>query len=339
MNNELNHRQLLEKLRRAGELGFNVLMEGPAGTGKTSLVQQVAKELDLRLKYYSASTLDPFVDLVGLPTPVVHDDGRRSLEFHRQDDINNAELIFFDELNRAHAKVLNAVLELIQFHTINGELLPHLIAVFAACNPADGDYQVTDLDPALVGRFHMHLKFGLEPDRRWFIEKYGDTGRILCDWRAADLEADQALLVSPRKLEHMAMLIEKECDPADSMPLKDKKLPFHLLSERLNSPQAVTDAKDFANDPDKYISLVSEDAEMALRFVSVLKTMKATQLNAVRMIVLCLPGEMLASVNEDIALMTRLFKAVSSREGPSEGKAYRELIADQLGIPVSGSKK
>ncbi len=170
MGKELTHRQLFEKLLRAGTLGYNVLMEGPAGTGKTTLVMEVAKKLGLRLKYYSASTLDPFVDLVGLPTPVVRKDGRLGLDFHRQDDINEAQLVFFDELNRAHAKVLNAVFEMIQFHTINGDPLPHLQAVFAACNPSDGDYQVTDLDPALVDRFHMHLHFGPNPDRAWFAE-------------------------------------------------------------------------------------------------------------------------------------------------------------------------
>ena len=64
----------------------------------------------------------------------------------------------FDELNRAHLRVLNAVLEIIQFKSINGELLPNLKMVWAAINPPESDYQVEDLDPALVGRFHMYVK-------------------------------------------------------------------------------------------------------------------------------------------------------------------------------------
>ena len=336
MAKECNHQQLLQKLRRAAELGFNVLMEGPAGTGKTSLVLQIAAELGLILKYYSASTLDPFVDLVGLPTPVIREDGHRSLEFHRPDDINGAELVFFDELNRAHTKVLNAVLEMIQFHTINGERLPKLRAVFAACNPSNDDYQVTDLDPALVDRFHLHLKFGNHPDRTWFSEHYGTTGLALCDWWTLDLALDQQAIVSPRKLEHMAKLIVSDCDPEDAIPDKFRKLPFHLLRQRLQAPHAVTDIKDFVNAPEAYAPLVAADPEMAIRFTQLLPAMKPQQLFDVRMVLLALPQEFLAQVSAQPSTLKRLFKAIGSREGNAESNAFQELIEEQLHSPVRG---
>ncbi len=210
MGKRFNHKQLYDQLRQACNYGFNVLLEGPADTGKTSLVQQVCADLGLKMKYYSAFTLDPFVDLVGLPTPIVREDGRRVLEFHRHDQINDAELVFFDELNRGHTKVLNAVLELIQFRTINGKLLPNLKAVFSACNPTNAEYQVTELDPALVDRFHVHLKFSNIPDHLWFEERYGRIGRALCDWWSLDLIPEQTILISPQ---HMAQLIEKDLEP------------------------------------------------------------------------------------------------------------------------------
>ncbi|MDF1814019.1 MAG: MoxR family ATPase, partial [Verrucomicrobiales bacterium] len=330
MAKELTHTQLLERLRQAGEQGFNVLMEGPAGTGKTSLVQQVSKELGLRLKYYSASTLDPFVDLVGLPTPVTREDGTRALEFHRHEEINEAELVFFDELNRAHTKVLNAVLEMIQFQTINGDPLPKLKAVFAAINPSDGDYQVTDLDPALVDRFHVHLKFGNAPDRSWFVEKYGATGKALCDWWSVDLVPEQSRTISPRKLEHIAMLLGKGFDPADSIPEKNTKLPFHLLKERLHSPHAVLDIKDFVKEPDTFEKLVAQDQEMALRLIQLLPAMKPMQLFEVRMIILALPPELLARVNVDQIFMKRLYDGIGKKLGAAEKKVYRELVEEQL---------
>src|SRR5439155_607532 len=61
-----------EIVKRAVQAGLNVLVEGPHGVGKTSLALDGAAELNLRVKYWSASTLDPF-DLVGIPVPVYKD--------------------------------------------------------------------------------------------------------------------------------------------------------------------------------------------------------------------------------------------------------------------------
>src|ERR1043166_9712122 len=67
----------LEKIRevitKAVSCGQNVLLEGPHGTGKSSLALGVAGKLGLRLKYFSAPTLDPFADLVGIPVPILDD--------------------------------------------------------------------------------------------------------------------------------------------------------------------------------------------------------------------------------------------------------------------------
>ena len=49
--------------------GFNVLLIGPAGTGKTESVRDIASQFGLKVKSYSCATLDPFTDLVGVPVP------------------------------------------------------------------------------------------------------------------------------------------------------------------------------------------------------------------------------------------------------------------------------
>ena len=207
------HDVLRSVLLKAATQGWNVLLEGPHGTGKTSLVVAVAKALDLRLKYYCTSTLDPFVDLVGLPVQGNDAQGQRPINYHRHEDKSNAELIFFDEINRAQPKVLNAVLEIIQFRRINGESLPHLKAVFAACNPSNSNYNVIDLDPALVDRFQIYMPFSPGPDRNWFNKTFGPRlGTALCQWWSIDLDADQRQRVSPRKLEYIGQLIKKGMD-------------------------------------------------------------------------------------------------------------------------------
>ena len=158
------------ELKKAVHAGLNILLEGPFGVGKSSIIFSVAEELGLRMKYFSASTLDPFADLVGVPVPVMEDQTRR-LIYVRPDYIQQAEILFFDELNRAHPKVLNAVFEIIQFHSINGETLPHLRSVIAAINPASAGYHVQELDPALLDRFHLHLHVAFEPNLETTLRK------------------------------------------------------------------------------------------------------------------------------------------------------------------------
>lgn len=139
---------------------FRVLLIGLHGVGKTESILQLAKERNMKIKYYSCSTLDPYTDLVGVPVPRKGDDGREYLQMIRPRDIDEAEFIFFDELNRADAKTLNAVFEIIQFGTINGEKLPNLRTCWAAINPPDSDagYNVEELDPALVDRFDTYIE-------------------------------------------------------------------------------------------------------------------------------------------------------------------------------------
>src|SRR3990167_6921031 len=103
---------LQEKLFKYAENNLNVLLVGVHGIGKSMIVKDLAEKLKLKFKYFSASTMDFFTDLGGLPAP---NKDRGCLEFYRPKDVEEAEFIFFDEINRAHPRVLNAVLEIIQF--------------------------------------------------------------------------------------------------------------------------------------------------------------------------------------------------------------------------------
>src|ERR1035437_2944705 len=136
---------------------FNVLLLGLHGTGKTTAIQDLAKKTGIKMVYYSCSTLDPYTDLVGIPTPIEGKDGKKELEMVRPRAIDEAELVFFDEFNRADRQTLNAIFEIIQFRSINGELLPSLTACWAAMNPPNDEYQVSEVDPALIDRFDLYL--------------------------------------------------------------------------------------------------------------------------------------------------------------------------------------
>jgi hypothetical protein len=148
---------------------MNVLLIGLHGTGKTVSIMDLAEQRNLKMKYFSCSTLDPFTDLVGVPvpTPVLdaegNDTGEQTLKMIRPHEIDEADIIFFDELNRADAKTLNAVFEIIQFHSINGEPLKNLKCCWGAINPPDEDYDVERLDAALLDRFDLYINIDPKP--------------------------------------------------------------------------------------------------------------------------------------------------------------------------------
>jgi len=191
--------------------GFNILLQGKHGVGKTAVLNQACESLGWNLKYYSASSLDPYTDLVGVPEFITNEHGERVLRSVRPQEINDAEVVFFDELNRAEPKVLNAVFELIQFRSINGEKLPNLKCVVAAQNPPDGDYTVEPLDPALADRFQIFLTIEPEVSLSYLqsvLEK--DTADALVKWHKD--HGKKADYVSPRRIEMIGHVWEKTHD-------------------------------------------------------------------------------------------------------------------------------
>lgn len=194
---------------------YNVLFIGHAGIGKTSIVKDAFDRHNLKWRYYSAATMDPWVDLVGVPQKVEDKDGKAYLELIRPKDFQNDEVeaLFFDEFNRAHKKVRNAVMELLQFKSINGKKFHNLRFIWAAVNPdEDGMYDVEKLDPAQEDRFQIHVHAPYEADKGYFTKKYGETlaKSALAWW--ADLPKDVKMKVTPRRLDYALEIFQKDGD-------------------------------------------------------------------------------------------------------------------------------
>jgi len=216
-----------DKLAFWFEKNYNVLFVGKHGVGKTSMVQSCFEKAGLILNetylYFSAATLDPWVDFVGVPKEVKGEDGTSYLELVRPKVFTGDKIqaIFMDEYNRSTSKIRNAIMELIQFKSINGKKFPNLKVVWAAINPEedDGGYDVEKIDPAQEDRFHVKVEVPYRPSQDWFTKKYGlSIAKAACGWWRA-LDADKQALVSPRRLDYALQMYRDGGDIKDILPL------------------------------------------------------------------------------------------------------------------------
>lgn len=305
------------------EKNLNVLFIGKHGVGKTATVEAAFQRNKLKYKYFSASTMDPWVDFLGVPKEKSTDESTESfklvrdlakmdpiyaqqwiqanwkLDIEQSQDlvgkiskaksgvsflelvkpydfaIGKVEAIFFDEFNRSPKKVRNAVMELIQFKSINGTKFPDLKIVWAAINPDDDEiYDVERLDPAQLDRFQVHWEMPYKPDVEWFRERYGErTANSAIEWWH-ELPDEEKLKVTPRRLQYAIDQHENDGDLRDILPASCN--PSKLLSNITNGPilqklenfikhNDTQEAKKFLANENNYFS--------ALRFIKNIKTM------------------------------------------------------------------
>jgi hypothetical protein len=240
------------KLDQYFKLGKNVLLEGRHGTGKTSLITEIFSKNCKNWLYFSGSTLDPWVDFIGVPKEVKKGNNYvLSFVLPEKMSDDTVEAIFIDEYNRSHKKIRNATMELVQFKSINGRKFPNLKVVWAAINPSDDEdgYDVEDLDGAQVDRFQVRIKVPFIPDIEYFQNKFGK------DWSKSALEwwngmPDKAKkLVSPRRLDYALELHKEGGDIFDVLPVETNPtkliatLKLGSLEDKIKSLYKLKDAK------------------------------------------------------------------------------------------------
>lgn len=290
------------RLKKYLSLNYNVLLMGAHGVGKTESLKQVFESENLRWKYFSASTLDPWVDFVGTPRPIQRPGKTDVLGLVRPQYIEDDEVdaIFFDEFNRAPDKVINAVMELIQFKSINGHKLKNLRVIWAAINPSDEEetYAVNHLDPAQLDRFHVKINVPFEVDDDYFNKKYPETGQYFIKWWR-DIPMDIRKEISPRRLDYAADAWKNDCRLEDFLPgnCNVKKLRTELRDgDFVSSFENITDeevAKKFLksiNNTTKLVKLFKEGNVKAADFLNKFKS--------------CFPKDLLSSngVEESVSV-------------------------------------
>ena len=202
---------------------YNVLFEGKHGVGKTSIITDAFKRNKLRWLCLSGATMDPFIDFVGVPVKVKDSHGEQIIDLLKPKYIKraNPQAIFIDEFNRAHKKVRNAVMELIQFKTINGQRISSdLQVVWTAINPDEsGEYDVEKLDPAQRDRFQVQINIPYQCDRSYFTKRYGAKWADSAIEYWNNIPEEIRNKVSPRRLDYALQLIKDGGDARDVLPI------------------------------------------------------------------------------------------------------------------------
>jgi hypothetical protein len=323
--------------------GYNVLFTGRHGVGKTAVVTEAFDRHKLNWRYYSAATLDPWVDLIGVPKEMKNGDGESYLDLVRPKEWQRDEVdaVFFDEFNRSHKKIRNAVMELIQFRSINGRKFNRLKMVWAAINPEDDDdaaYDVEPLDPAQRDRFHIKIDIPFKPHKPFFVGRYGEAmSKAAISWWE-DLPAAIQKLVSPRCLDYALDVHGKKGDLRDVLPTASnvskliaviKSGPVKEVLAKFKAQKDAVGATAFLAVENNYMSAIDtivKSDELLEFFLPLLPSEKIAACIAAYPNVLTLAVQGMASVP---AVRSVVLEAVNANTNIKLVKAFKKLLKKQ----------
>lgn len=131
----------------------SVMLRGRHGIGKSEIVVQIGEKLNMQVIDRRLSQMSEG-DIIGLPE--LKDGVTR---FCPPDwymtAVRTAVILFLDELNRAGLENQQAAMQIVLSHELNGVKLHPDTRVYAAVNDSK-DYQVNEMDPALLDRFSVY---------------------------------------------------------------------------------------------------------------------------------------------------------------------------------------
>ena len=193
----------------------NIMLVGKHGIGKSEILTSYFQSQGMKVVALFLGQMSDPGDIIGLPSKVEAKDANGNVI--AQTDFTppywfpidgKPIVLFLDELNRARPEILQTVMDLTLNRKLAGKVLPEGSRVIAAVNDGD-EYQLTDLDPALVSRFNIYefrptveewlnwaVGAGLDERVINFIQDNptwldGDSGDKKRDYQGLDKSADR----------------------------------------------------------------------------------------------------------------------------------------------------
>ena len=169
---------------------------GPPGVGKSSIVQQVADTLGVKLHIVNVSRLSP-LEIEGVQMPVDMDTQHRKLDLLIStlwSKLEEGDIILFDEFLRGFPEVYNGLLDIFTSREVAGHKLPQVFIIGASNS-------TVSYDKALEDRL-LHLPV---PDiRKSKADKTAAVERFV---------REAGLLPSAAKCYDMDMLVQEVVSP------------------------------------------------------------------------------------------------------------------------------
>ena len=270
----------LETLLEVTPSWQNIMLTGRHGIGKSQILTNYFESKGMRVVALFLGQMSDPGDLLGLPTKDEATGKTAFMPPYWFPVDGQPVVLFLDELNRARPEILQTVMDLVLNRKLAGRLLPEGSRIISACNDGD-EYQLTDLDPALVSRFNIYtFRPTVEEWLLWATRKGLDERVIafiqanpeLLD-RSGDTKEEQGLEKDPdrRAWEKVARVMEHISDPkqvhqkivAGIVGVQAAARLFLSLQKGLLTPQELlTDFKRAKQQLDKYqlhqLSLVND---------------------------------------------------------------------------------
>ena len=155
----------------------NLMLVGNHGIGKSEILTEYFSGKGMKVVPLFLGQMSGPGDLIGIPN---RNDTTGKTEFMPPYWFpldGKPVVLFLDELNRARPEVLQTIMDLALNRTLAGRRLPDGSRIISAVNAGD-QYQLTDLDPALVSRFNVVTFPPTVQEWLLWAEKVGVAARV-----------------------------------------------------------------------------------------------------------------------------------------------------------------
>ncbi len=281
-----------------------VFIWGPPGIGKSSVVKQIADNLELEFIDLRLSLLDP-TDLKGIPFfDKENNQAVWAAPNFLPKDKNSKGVLFLDEINTAAPSVQASAYQLVLDRKVGDYTLPDGWSIVAAGN-RENDRGVTyRMPPPLANRFvHLHMSIDFYDWKLWAFENNIDLSVIgflsfdkkkLFDF---DPNKNEKSFPTPRSWEYVDKILKSNLDEkllfesisgAIGKECGVEFMSFRKVMDRLPNIEKIADATIESLDEDDHKVLFALCAGLVNHLV---ESNKKEQIDNVLRFSLNLPGE------------------------------------------------